>query len=234
MTGTSRADGAAGSTGDPLDLLAGIAASTIGHFHRGGFMDPGFRALSTGGPVVGRALTVRSLGEDGAIVAHALGTAKLGDFLIVDRDGDMTFAAFGGVLAYAAKIAGVVGVVVDGLVCDPDELRETGLPVWARGTSALTTRRLARSGEAGGTVSCGGVLVVQGDIVVADESGVVILKPAEAEPVAKTARELQAREKVTRERLAGGETIAEIAGTATLFAEAKRAMTNGQREGERP
>lgn len=197
-------------------------------------MDHGIRALSRGGPCVGRALTARAIGEDGAIIAHALGAAKAGDFLIVDRAGDMTHAAFGGVLGYAAKMADVVGVVVDGLVCDPDELRDEGLPVWARGTTALTTRRIARSGEAGCTVMCGGIEVSPGDIVVADESGVVVLKPHEFEQVAKTAREFQSRERVTRTRLACGETMAEIAGTAELFARTKDAMTTGGKKGELP
>lgn len=181
-------------------------------------MDYGIKALLPERLIVGPALTIHAPGEDGAIIAHALGMAKPGDVVVIDRGGDMRHACWGGVLSYAARLAGIAGVVIDGLVCDPDELRHEGVPLWSRGSSALTTRRLAIGGEVGASIRCGGVEVKPGDIILADESGVVALRPDGIPAIAATARTLQERETLTKARLDAGETIAAIAGTAALFA----------------
>lgn len=209
---------AGGAATSAAAALAGISPSTIGHFHRSGFMDHGIRALLQERLILGPALTIHAPGEDGAIIAHGLGMARPGDVVVIDRGGDMRHAAWGGVLSHAARLAGIAGVVIDGLICDPDELRQEGVPVWSRGSSALTTRRLAIGGQIGVAVRCGGVEVDPGDIILADESGVIALRPDEIPAIAAAARTLQEREAVTRARLDRGETIATIADTAALFA----------------
>jgi hypothetical protein len=67
------------------------------------------------------------------MVHYAVGQARPGDILVIDRCGDEAIATIGGAVAYAARAAGVVGIVVDGLVTDLGELRAYGVPVWSRG-----------------------------------------------------------------------------------------------------
>ena len=80
-------------------------------------------------------------------------------------------------MAFAAREAGCVGIIIDGMATDIDELRDYGLPVWARGLSTVTGKRLFLHGEFGTPVSCGGVAVAPGDAILADENGVLVMPP---------------------------------------------------------
>lgn len=200
---------------DPGLLTAVRAAepATIGHFHDRGFLQAHIRALTTAPRTVGTAVTVRCDGADGSVLHHALGQLRPGDFLVVERTDDDGVACLGGASALAAQLRGAVGVVIDGSATDIDELRQIGLPVWARGLSARTTRSLGRSGSFCRPVHCGGVVVNPGDFVLADENGVLVMAPQEAAGLARRACELQHAEQITLARLRAGETYPHILGT---------------------
>ncbi len=121
--------------------------ATIGHFRHAGFMDPGVGGLLPGHRIAGTAVTVRCLGPDTTMVHYALGKLRPGDVLVIDRGGDARHAACGGGVAFAAREAGCVGIIIDGPATDIDEFREYGLPVWARGLSVITGKRLFLHGE---------------------------------------------------------------------------------------
>ena len=140
-----------------LILLEQAEPAVIGHFRHMGFMRPDIKALLPDVRVAGTAITVCAPGMDATIIHYAIGQLRPGDFLVIDRCDDNAIASFGGATAYAAKKAGAVGVVVDGLVTDLGELRQYGLPVWSRGTSAVTTKMLGLGGDFCTSVSCGGV-----------------------------------------------------------------------------
>jgi regulator of RNase E activity RraA len=176
-------------------------------------MKPELRAVIPDRRVAGTAVTVRSPGNDGFLVTHSLGLVRAGDFLVVDRCGDRHHAGLGGILAYAAKKAGVVGIIVDGYACDFGEIREAGVPVWCLGPCALVHQSLAQGGEINVTVSCGGVTVRPGDAIVADESGILVLDPSEIPAIIKQALPMQAHEITIRARLDAGEKISVISGT---------------------
>ena len=116
--------------------------ATIGHFRHWGFMDPGMKAMQQDVRIAGPAVTVYQPGVDGTIIGYALGQLRPGDVLVVDRGGDTRHAGFGGLVAYAAKVAKVAGVIIDGVVTDIGEIRQYGVPVWCRGLSAITTKRI--------------------------------------------------------------------------------------------
>lgn len=202
-----------------LTLLRQAEPATIGHFRHVGFLDPGVRSLLSGHRVAGTAVTVRCFGPDTAIVHYALGKLRPGDVLVIDRAGDMRHAACGGGVAFAARAAGCLGIIIDGMATDIDELREYALPVWARGLSAVTGKRLFLHGEFGTPVSCGGVAVSPGDAILADENGVLVLPPAEIKPAAERAIAMQQAEKVTLGRVAKGERLPDINGTNARIAE---------------
>jgi regulator of RNase E activity RraA len=200
-------------------LLRQAEPATIGHFRHVGFMDPAVRSLLSGHRIAGTAVTVRCFGPDTAIVHYALGKLRPGDVLVIDRAGDMRHAACGGGVAFAAREAGCIGIIIDGMATDIDELRDYGLPVWARGLSTVTGKRLFLHGEFATSVSCGGVAVNPGDAILADENGVLVMPPADIKASAERAIAMQQAEKISLARVAKGERLPDINGTNARIAE---------------
>ena len=200
-----------------LKLLRQAEPATIGHFLHSGFVDPAVRAYFTDMRIAGTAVTVSSPGPDAVIIHHALGQCRPGDVLVIDRCGDHKHACAGGAVAYAARRAGIIGIVVDGMVTDIGELRMYGVPVWARGLSTITQKKIGLGGGFCVPISCGGVAVRPGDAVFADENGVLILDPADIEWAATRAIALQQEEKKTLARIDAGEKIADIVGSTALI-----------------
>jgi regulator of RNase E activity RraA len=200
-----------------LGLLRQAEPATIGHFLHTGFMEPAVRGLFPDIRIAGTAGTVRAPGADGVMIHHAVGKARPGDVLVVDRCGDLKHACVGGAVAYAARKAGIAGIVVDGFVTDIGELRAYGVPVWARGLSPVTTKILGLGGGFCVPVSCGGIAVRPGDAVFADENGVLVLDPADIEWAAKRAIGMQQEEKRTLARIDAGESYADIIGSSAMI-----------------
>jgi 4-hydroxy-4-methyl-2-oxoglutarate aldolase len=200
-----------------LELLRKAEPATIGHFMHTGFMDPGIRAYFPDIRIAGTAVTVRAPGPDATAVHYALGQARPGDILIIDRCGDMKHASMGGAVAYAAKKAGVAGIIVDGMVTDIGELRQYGVPVWARGLSPITVKLLGFGGGFCVPISCGGVAVTPGDAIFADENGVLVLPAAQIEVAANRAIGMQNDEKKTLARLDAGEKYPDIIGATAII-----------------
>jgi regulator of RNase E activity RraA len=196
-----------------LDLLVKAEPATIGHFLDFGFVDPEVRALLPDKRIAGTVVTCRFAGIDGSIMHYALGQLRPGDVLVVDRVGDRRHAACGGGVCFAARAAGALGIIIDGPATDIGEIRQYGLPVWARGLSAVTSKRTFTHGEFCVPITCGGVAVMPGDAVLADENGILFLKPDMIEATAKRGIEMQAAEGPRLERVAKGERLPEINGT---------------------
>lgn len=203
-----------------VDKLRKAEPATIGHFRNWGFVDPLIRAMQPDVRIAGPAVTVRAPGVDGTIVGYALGQVRPGDVLVIDRCGDHRHAAFGGLVAYACKVAGLAGVIIDGVATDIGEVRRYGVPLWCRGLSAVTTKRIGLAGEFCVPVSCGGVSVEPGDVVIADECGIVVLDRAEAEAAADRAIGMQEAEVKSRARLDAGEKLPDISGATKTLEEA--------------
>ncbi len=196
-----------------LDTLSRAEPATIGHFRHTGFMDPGIRGLLPDRRIAGTAVTCRCYGPDTTIVHYALGQLRPGDILVIDRAGDHRHAAVGGGVAFAARAAGCLGIIIDGMATDIGEIRGYGMPVWARGLSAVTGKRSFSQGDFGIPVSCGGVAVEPGDAILADENGVLVLELHEITEAAERAIAMQAAEKTTLARITAGERLPDINGT---------------------
>lgn len=164
-----------------LAMIARVPTSTIGHWRLWGFCRGDLRPLVPSPAVAGTAVTLALPGADGALLHHTLGLLRPGDILAIDRLGDDVHACIGGITARAAKARGAAAIIVDGPVTDTAELRELGIPVWCRGTSARTTRRLGLGGRLNAPISLGGVVVAAGDILLGDMDGVLCLPACEAE-----------------------------------------------------
>ncbi|MDD2047530.1 RraA family protein [Pseudomonas putida] len=154
--------------------------ATIGHFRLMGFPDSAIRPLHPVPRVAGPAVTLALPAADSTLLHHAVGQLRPGDIVVIDRLGDTHHACLGGGVAYALAKAGVGGVIIDGPVADPQELRDVGLAVWARGVASITTRLQGIGGRMNVPVCCGGAVVMPGDLVIADEGGVVFIPREEA------------------------------------------------------
>ena len=142
----------------------------------------------------GIALTVMTRCCDNLLVQKALEMAQPGDVIVVDAAGDMNQGMLGDIMVALAKKRGVAGYVVDGIVRDVRGMRNVAnVPVFARG---LTPRGpwFDGPGEINVPISCGGVVVNPGDIIVGDEDGVIVIPPAHAEQVAKEAQAIEDRD----------------------------------------
>lgn len=202
--------------------LAEVETATVGHFLHSGFVDPAIRAVLPDKRIAGTAVTLRIPHSDSTLLHHILGLVRPGDFLVIDRCGDTRHACWGGVVTNAAKVAGVVGAVIDGVATDFNEVRRCDMPLWCRGPSPITTKLLGLEGAFNVPVSVGGQVVSPGDAVLADESGAVVLKLEQIDAVATRALGMQEREITTLKRIHAGEKLADISGATRLIEEANR------------
>lgn len=139
------------------------------------------RALSPGATVAGPALVVTVARDDNTPMRDVPGkVTQPGTVLVVAGAGDSRTAVLGDLVARELLRAGVAAVVTDGLIRDSRDVASLGLPVWARGTTPVASRKDG-AGRVGGSVVIGGVEVADGDVVVADADGVVIWPAAAAE-----------------------------------------------------
>jgi 4-hydroxy-4-methyl-2-oxoglutarate aldolase len=196
--------------------LEQVETATVGHVLHSQFADIRLRAVLPEKRVAGTAVTLKIPGADSTLLHHLMGMVRPGDFLVIDRCGDRHHACWGGVITNAAKLGGVVGAVIDGPATDFNEVRRVGMPLWCSGPSPITTKLLGLEGVLNGPVSVGGVSVDAGDAVLADESGVLFLKPWQIEEVADRALAMQDREIGLLARLEKGEKLPDISGATNL------------------
>ena len=194
-------------------LLEKTETATIGHWRHWGFVDRRVQGLLRR-RVAGTAVTVQIPGADSTLLHHALGLLRPGDVLVVDRLGDDRHACWGGGVTVAAKAAGARAGVVDGPCTDVEEVEASDFPLWCRGLAPITTRVYDLGGRMNVPVSIGGVVVMPGDAVLCDESGVLVMSAAEAEAEARAAIARQDRGLATQARCAAGEKLGEISGAS--------------------
>jgi regulator of RNase E activity RraA len=214
-----------------IALLARAEPATIGHFLDFGFVDGAIHALWQVPRIAGTAVTVRCAGTDSTIIHYALGQLRPGDILVVDRAGDTRYAPVGGGVAFSAREAGARGIIIDGVATDISEIRDYGVPVWARGLSAVTTKRFYDNGEFGVPVSIGGVPVLPGDAILADENGILVLKADMIAAAAPRAIAMQEAEPPRLAEVAAGAKLPDLNGTNAKLREIMAAQAKGATTG---
>ncbi|MFE4599632.1 RraA family protein [Kitasatospora indigofera] len=155
-------------------------------------MDTGIRPLWASPRVAGPAYTVQCPPGDNLMLHAAIYRAEPGSVVVVES-GDVDYALAGGNVCAVAQRRGIAAFVVDGVIRDLGEVREAGFPVFSRGVIPIpgTKKEL---GALGVPVRVGGVLVHPGDIVVADEEGIVVTPAARQEEILGAARAKLAKE----------------------------------------
>ena len=192
--------------------LARLGSATVYEASgRHGLVDVDLVQLLPGSRAAGPARPVRCGQDDNLMVHAAMAAARPGDVLVLTMPIPAPVALIGDLLATQAKGRGVAAVVVDAAVRDVEELRELGLPVWARW---VRVRGAAK--DAPGTIDepviVGGAAIRAGDFLVLDADGAVVVAAERVGEVLEASRAREEKERVKRGRLQGGELSYDIDG----------------------
>ncbi|MDQ0880564.1 RraA family protein [Peribacillus sp. V2I11] len=166
-----------------------------------GVMDYKVKPVSSGMKVIGTAMTVDMIAGDNLILHHAIYAGSEGYVLIADGKGHKGNAYLGELMAGAAHAVGLEGIIIDGFVRDKEALCELGFPIFAKGFTPNGPYK-DRPGEVNTTITCGGVTVHPGDLVIGDEDGVVVVSQVKIEDVFSRAEKKLAYEQKRLEEIA--------------------------------
>ena len=189
------------------DLVKRLGALGVATAHeaygRFGLMKPYLRPVWSGAETAGTAVTVLAQPGDNWMIHVAVEQCQPGDILVVGCTTDNTDGMFGDLLATSLMARGVKGLIIDAGVRDAKALREMGFPVWSKAISAKGTVK-ATLGAVNVPVVCGGINVVPGDAVIADDDGVVVIGRKDAADVVAKGEKRVADEDGKRKQLAAG------------------------------
>lgn len=195
-----------------LNALSALQPSSLGHYLEKA-LPYSIKALTPISQCLGTAITVYQPTHDSTPVHLALELITPGDVLVIDRGADTSIACVGEMVATAAKLKGAKGIVVNGVVTDLEEISALGLPIFAKGTSVITTRPLYSSGaQLCSDVSIGDVIIKTGDIIFGNVNGLLCIDPMDNDIwkiVEKSAID-EASEVDARFQLQYGESLAEL------------------------
>ncbi|MGA8658168.1 MAG: hypothetical protein WB586_18650 [Chthoniobacterales bacterium] len=168
------------------------------------------RRFASSRQCLGPALTIMCPPGDNLMIHVAVARAEPGAVLVAQCH-DPGYGVWGEVLTVAAMARGIAGLILDGSVRDLGAIRRLRFPLFARATALPGTTKSAR-GAVGVLTTCGGALVWPDDIIVADESGIVIIRPDEAEQVLTRAEERCRKEATMMDELRTGRTTMDLLG----------------------
>ena len=173
---------------------------------RRGAMDGRIQALVPAMRVCGPAFTIEVRPGDNLMIHAAMAMARPGDVLIIDGKADRTCALMGSIMITACKQLGLAGVVLDASIRDTEELRELGFPVWSIGANPNGPTKFV-PGRINWPISCGGVTVNPGDLIVGDADGVVVVEREKAPSLLPLAAKKVADERQRIADITGGGAI---------------------------
>ena len=193
------------TTSDLVDQLAPVGTATVHEaIGRRGYVGPHIAPIQQGARIAGSAVTVLSHPGDNAMLHAAVEQCRPGDVLVVANTAPSTHGMFGDLLATSLLQRGVRGLVIDAGVRDTADLRDMGFPVWTQHVSCQGTVKNT-PGSVNVPIRLGEQMVNPGDVVCADDDGVVIVARSEAAWALDQSNARLAKESETRARLEAGE-----------------------------
>jgi 4-hydroxy-4-methyl-2-oxoglutarate aldolase len=201
---------------DSIRELARLGTATVYEAAgRAAVIDVPLIQVVPGSRAAGPARTVRC-GQDDNLMAHAaVAEAEAGEVLVLTMPEPRPVALVGELLATQAKVAGVAAVLVDAAVRDVEELREVGVPIWARYVRVRGAEKRVR-GVIGEPVEIAGAHIRQGDVVVLDADGAVVVEREQVDEVLASALAREEREREKRVKLEAGELSYDLDGLRDL------------------
>lgn len=203
-------------------LVAGLAEQGVAtvheSFYRRGLLAHRMRPIAEGWWIAGPAVTSLNHPGDNLMVHAALTVCQPGDVLVVATTVPCIAGLIGDLIAEQAKVRGLAGIVIDAAVRDVASLRRLGLPIWSAAISAAGSVK-ETPGWVNVPVVCGDQTINPGDIIVADDDGVVAVPADVAATVLEAAMARTAKEAASRERIAAGELSFDRSGMREYLAE---------------
>jgi 4-hydroxy-4-methyl-2-oxoglutarate aldolase len=187
-----------------VDELARLGSATVYEAGgRRGYVDADLVQVVPGSRACGPARTVVCAQDDNLMVHAVMEHVQPGDVVVLTMPRPAPVALVGDLLATQAQVAGAAALLIDASVRDLEELREMGLPIWARWVRVKGATKDAL-GEIDVPVTVGGATIRPGDLLVLDADGVAVVEAERADEVLGASLEREQREAIKRERLQGG------------------------------
>ena len=195
---------------ETIRVLGELGVATVHEaLGRIGLLEPAIRPIYPQARMAGSAVTVLCPAGDNLMIHAALSVVQPGDVLVVSTSSPSVDGMFGDVLATSCQALGVVGLVLDAGVRDTAELEAMRFPVWARAVFSQGTIKAA-AGSVNQPITCAGLAIRPGDIVIGDRDGVMIVPRVRAEDAATLGEQRRDKETAIKARLSKGELTLDV------------------------